>query len=387
MNESAPASLTPHTREKCVNARPGFFKALRGVWLFTWKSQLTWRKLPTGLLSLLALPVLIYITTFSTEAWARRFRWVGNPVVQLDSFSQRLGRSGVQLRPEQASAVLKIFADEYAQAEADWSQKRSDETGASRQRLVIREAHDRIRARAQNVLEGNQIGPFLAFEKLQMNRSLNRVRDPRWGRVDPFYRWLIDFYFFMILPLGCVRACGALVRDELQADTLGFLTTRPLSRARLLVIKYFTQTVWLQIIVLLETVLVFAAGNLREVPGLGPLFVIFLGAQFLAVAAWSALGTFFGLVTKRYMPLAIVYGLIVEMGIGRIPTNINTLSLMRHLKSILANNPALQHVYEWTLGGSAFSAGALVLATGIFLTLAALLFTFKEYQHTVEMQN
>ena len=94
MNETAPASLTSVAREKLVNARPGFFKALRGVWLFTWKSQLTWRKLPTGLLNLLALPVLIYITTFSTETWARRFHWVGNPVVQLDSFTQRLGRSG-----------------------------------------------------------------------------------------------------------------------------------------------------------------------------------------------------------------------------------------------------------------------------------------------------
>lgn len=387
MNQPMPIFEPPPAREKTIEGRPTFFRALRGVWLFTWKSQLTWRKLLPGLFSLLGVPVLIYITTFSTETWARRFHWVGNPVVQLDSFPQRLGRSGVELRPDQGTALLRIFAEEYGQAEADWSQKQTDETGASRQRLVIRAAHEKIRARARSLLDGNQIGPFLSFEKMQMDRSLNRVRDPRWGRVDPFYRWLIDFYFFMILPLGCVRACGALVRDELQADTLGFLTTRPLSRARLLVIKYITQTFWLQIIVLIETLLVFAAGNLRDVPGLGPLLLIFLGAQFLAVAAWSALGTFFGLVTKRYMPMAIVYGLIVEMGIGRIPTNINTLSLMRHLKSILANNPALQHVYEWTLGGAAFSAGALVLATGIFLTLAALLFTFKEYHHTVEMQN
>ena len=387
MNETLPIPPAPVAREKKVEARPGFLKALRGVWTFTWKSQLTWRKVPVGLISLLALPVLIYITTFSKETWGSRFRWVGNPVEQTDALRQRFDRAGVRLRPEQENALRQFFAEEYARAEADWNQNKVDDTGASRQRVVIREAHDRIRARARDILEGKQNDTFGSFERGQMGRSLNRVRDPRWGRVDPFYRWLIDFYFFMILPLGCVRACGALIRDELQADTLGFLTTRPLTRARLLIIKYLTQMAWLEIIVLLETTLVFCAAGLREVPDLGSLFALFLAAQFLAVAAWCALGTFFGLVTKRYMPLAIVYGLVVEMGIGRIPTNINTLSLMRHLKTILGNNSALQHVYDWTLGGTAFSAGALVLATGIFVTLAALLFTFKEYQHTVEMQN
>jgi hypothetical protein len=93
-----------------------------------------------------------------------------------------------------------------------------------------------------------------------------------------------------------------------------------------------------------------------------------------------------GQVTKRYMALAMVYGLIVEMGIGSIPTNINTLSLMRHLKTLLAHNAALQNIYEWSVNRIPVSMGALALATGIFLSLAMLLFTFKEYHHTVEMQ-
>ena len=100
----------------------------------------------------------------------------------------------------------------------------------------------------------------------------------------------MDFYFFVILPLGCVRASGALIRDELQADTLGFLTTRPLSRARLLAAKYLSQTAWLQIVFLIETLLLFAAGLLRHIPAIGALMPLFLAAQLLAVPAWSALG-------------------------------------------------------------------------------------------------
>jgi hypothetical protein len=106
----------------------------------------------------------------------------------------------------------------------------------------------------------------------------------------------------------------------------------------------------------------------------------------LAVPAWSALGVFLGQLTKRYMPLALIYGLIVEMGIGRIPTNINTLSLMRHLKTLLAHDSGLQSIYEWPAQGVPLAIGALLFAAALFLTVAALLFTFKEYHHTAEMQ-
>jgi len=172
----------------------------------------------------------------------------------------------------------------------------------------------------------------------------------------------------------------------LQADKLGFLVTRPLSRARLVLLKYLAQTAWVQILLLVETVLLFVAGGLREIPALGSLLALFLGVQFLAVLAWSSLGIFLGQVTKRYMALALLYGLIVEMGIGRIPTNINALSLTTHLKTLLSQNAAVQSVYDWTSKGLPLSVSALVVATGIFLTLAALLFTFIEYHHTVEMQ-
>jgi hypothetical protein len=127
------------------------------------------------------------------------------------------------------------------------------------------------------------------------------------------------------------------------------------------------------------------AGALREIPALGSLLPLFLAAQFLAVPAWSALGLLLGQITKRYLPLAVVYGLIVELGIGDIPTNINTLSLLRHLKTLLSCNPALQSIYQWTGKGVLFSESALLLAAALFLTLAAILFTFREYHAAAEM--
>jgi len=364
---------------------PTFLAGLRGIWLFTWKPQLAWRKLPLLVLGLLAVPALVYLTTPSLRSATVPRSFLGNSAEREREFTRLLSRRGPSLQPEQEAQLVQIFNEEFARAERPVGEAQFTEAAASRQREAIKACYDRIHVRAQTVLNEAQFDRFQRFEKTAVQRSQNGVR-PTWGRTEAFYRWLIDFYFFVLLPLHCVKSCGGLIRDELQADTLGFLVTRPLSRARLLVLKYLTQTAWLQILLLVETLLLFIVGGLRQIPALGALLPLFLASQFLAVLAWSALGVFLGQVSKRYMALALLYGFIVEMGIGRIPTNINSLSLMRHLKTLLSPNPALQSLYDWTSKGFALSIGALTLATVLFVAFAALLFTFKEYHHTAEMQ-
>jgi hypothetical protein len=366
--------------------QPSFSRAFHGIWLFTWRSQLAWRRLPQRILILLALPLLVYVTTTSSQAWSRRHASLGNAAERLDVLSRYLARSGVPLRREQREAILPIFQEEFARAESEAGGSPNEETGADRQTRQLQDCYDRISNRVRAVLDERQFAGFEDFRRRQILRSQNRSDEPAWSWTEAFYRWLIDLYFFILLPLSCVRASGALIRDELQSDTLGFLTTRPLSRAGLLAAKYLAQTVWLQLLFLVETALLFAAGELRQIPALGALLPLFLAVQLLAVFAWSALGALLGLVTRRYLALALLYGLIVELGIGRIPTNINTLSLMRHLKTLLAHNPALLGIYHWPGTGVALPVGALLLAVGLFLGTAMALFTLVEYHHSVEMQ-
>jgi hypothetical protein len=387
MIESLPTTSQPAARERGVELRPSFFSALRGVWLFTWRSQLTLQRLPLGIFALLVLPGLVYLTTASFQRWSRHQGLsASNPAIVISDLSKSLARSGNELRTEQRSALLRMLGEEFAHLEQTMNQSTAAEVSVDEQADQIKACHERVLSRAQTILDENQFLKFEAVEKHRLKSSLANAKMPRWGRTGPFYHWLIDFYFFVLLPLGCARSCGAIIREELQADTLSFLTTRPVSRARLLVVKYLSQTAWLQIIVLIETLLLFAVGGLREVTSLGLLVPLFLGTQFLAVLAWCALGTLFGLITKRYMAIALLYGMIVEMGIGRIPTNINTLSLMRHLKILLSHNPALQSIYDWPTKGTVVSLAALLFASALFVTLAALLFTFKEYHHTSEIQ-
>jgi len=368
-----------------VEIRPSWQGALRGIWLFTWRSQLVWRRLPVQLLMLVILPVLVFLTVPSPRAWSERHARLINADQQTIKFAARLARSKLKLSDDQLRQLLEIFKDESSRLDRSASETLSSEAEVESQRTQLKESYERIKTRAQFILDEKQFAEFRKLADREATLAQGRVV-PTWGRTEPFYHWLLDLYFFVVLPLSCVRSSGGLIRDELQADTLGFLVTRPLSRARLVVLKYLTQMAWLQMVLLLETVLLFATGALSQIPELWSLLPLFLAAQVLAVPAWSGLGVLLGQLTKRYLPMALLYGLIVEMGIGLIPTNINTLSLIWHLKGLLAHNSGLQSIYAWTITGVPACIGALLLAAILFVAAAAILFTIREYHHTAEMQ-
>ena len=375
----------PIAAAKHVTQQSTFVRCLRGIWLFTWKTQLTWKRVPLALVSLLVLPVLVYLTT-SPRVWERRQPLFGNPNQQFSYFSRDLARAGLPLKPEQFERLRQIFREEFQRIQAEWNEAQNSGTVDNLEIDLVKSEYNRILPRARGVLDDRQSVEFQAIGGRYLQMLQERASQPVWSRRSAFYHWLIDFYFFIVLPLNCVRLSGALIRDELQADTLGFLLTRPLSRAKLVAAKYLSQTAWLQIVLLLETLLLFAVGGLRQIEAIGHLLPLFLATQFLAVFAWSALGLFLGLLTNRYIAMALVYGAIVEMGIGNIPTNINTLSVMRHLKSLLVRNDVVQSIFDWSSRAVPYSVAALLLAAGVFLSLAAVMFTLFEYHHAGEMQ-
>jgi hypothetical protein len=369
---------------------PTFWNALKAVWLLTWKSQWTVSRLPARAGSLLVLPALVLLTVASPERWSQRLSFFGNTDAQVDSFSKLLVRKEIPMEAAQKTSFRQILNEEYAQAQNSWNEEPNETPDSRKQRLQqqLDACGERILRRAQAVLDAGQMDEFRNWEKRNRASTLTRLSaiQAPWGRATPFFHWLIDFYFFIILPLVCVRACGGLVRDDLQNDTLSFLITRPVSRARLLIVKYIAQVLWLEGLLLAETLLLFAAGTMRQIPELGGLLPLFVCVQFLAVPAWSALGALLGQLTTRYMATALIYGGVVEMGIGRIPTNINTLSLLRHIETLLSKNETLQNVFNWDDGSTVTAVAALLLAPVVFAGVAALLFSFVEYHASAEMQ-
>ena len=192
--------------------------------------------------------------------------------------------------------------------------------------------------------------------------------------------WVVGFYLQFLMPLACLNVCGSMIRAEVQANTLSFLCTRPLKRHSLFLLQYICHVGWLQLVFLLGTVGLFALGALKGVEGLGKLLPLMIITQVLAVFAWSALSALLGLLHQRFVVIGILYWLIVEVGMGMVETsNINQLSILRHLHTVWGQNEMVREVFRWTAEGPISSGMMLGTGTIFFLALGAALFTYREY--------
>ncbi|MBM3881713.1 MAG: hypothetical protein FJ387_18645 [Verrucomicrobia bacterium] len=217
------------------------------------------------------------------------------------------------------------------------------------------------------------LGLFLA------NPLLAWLSIPREGG-EAYLDYVGHLYLELLVPLLCLVVGGALIRDEVQDETLGFLVTRPVTRGRLFLGKYLCTLVWLELVVGVNTALVTGVGWVLAVPLAVPVSGWLLGTGALAVLVYSALGALFGLMTHRYVVLGLIYGFLVEIGIGHIPTNINSLSMMRHTHTLFAQAAAVQSQFDWSPAQPGKAALFMILATVLALGAGAVLMTLKEFQ-------
>ena len=202
---------------------------------------------------------------------------------------------------------------------------------------------------------------------------------------NAFYMFTVDFYILLVLPITCLTVFGGMVRDDLQEDTVCFLLTRPMKRWQFFLTKYLSHLAWTQITTAL-TLLAFAlAGTLRGVDNVPSLIFALLMIQIPAIVVYGAISSLMGLTTKKYLVFGIIYGFVVEFGIGQIPTNINTLAMTNHLKSLLAKYPPLSEHLGVEPGSSLTAAAAIAAVTIVFLVISSVLFTMREYNHSDEM--
>jgi ABC-type transport system involved in multi-copper enzyme maturation permease subunit len=219
------------------------------------------------------------------------------------------------------------------------------------------------------------VSPVLAFLSLQT------------GELDPrpdWLEWVTRVHFGLVIPLWCLIAFGSFVRDEVQAGTIGFLLTRPLTRPRFLLVRWLCTLAAVQVPLALNTILLGATAVLLQIPKAFLLTVLLLGAQLLVVPAYGAIATFVGLLTRKYLLLGLVYGFVVEIGIGQIPTNINTLSVARHFRTLLELSDQITRSVAWSARDLGQSAGMLLLLALVYLAAGTLWFNFREYSQSEE---
>ena len=192
------------------------------------------------------------------------------------------------------------------------------------------------------------------------------------GDFDRYAGWLVQPYLTILLPIFAFMSGANAMREDMKSGTVDYILTRPVPRLWFVLGRFAVHVAGMQVVYLAVFAVLAGVGVFRQVPDLGAILAPLLLAQIMAVVAFQALGFFCGSLTSRYLVVGIVYAGIVENGLGRIPLQINRLSILHHLRSLA---PSLGEPAPDRL----LALGFLVLITAVLVTASAALFTIKEF--------
>lgn len=196
-------------------------------------------------------------------------------------------------------------------------------------------------------------------------------------RHGSYAAWVVNFYLTFLVPLvTMIQAAGA-IRDDFKSGTVDYVLTRPVRRPVFIVCHYLANLVFMQIDFLLFAIVVLGAGLVHGVSGLDSIALPVLGGQILLVAAFSGLGLVCGVFTSRPVLVGLGYGLLVEIGVGRIPTQLSKLSMTQQVREML--QPAVPTLSVGASAHPALTIALLLAYSAITVALAAAWFSRREF--------
>ena len=185
---------------------------------------------------------------------------------------------------------------------------------------------------------------------------------------DELVNWIERFMLMTFIPIVAFEAGAKAVREDLKPGAVDYVITRPLPRWLYVVFKYVAQLAMrLTKATLGFFVIVALVKSLGvEVDSIG----LWWGGLASGVAAFIALGFMMGALTSRYLIQGLFYAGLIEGALGNIPIQLNKLSILRHLRELLGINGE---------AAVASSLGFLILIAAVLVSVAAGLFSMKEF--------
>lgn len=319
--------------EKTIHLKPGWIASFSGLATLTFSEKFSAGKLLQLGILILILPTLLFII-------------LSSPLVNFEKDTKRSALNKIQEqinnKSNGQSSFESFFAPENAEPTPD------------------------------EIMLQKKLDAEVAFDSQLSGRQRSKSQF--------FFYFAYQFYLLLGLPLICVILSGGISRDDIRNDTLPFFLCRPITRFQFMTIRLIIQTIWLEILLGIQTGLILLAGIVTQTPWISETIPYVYLAQILSIPTWCAIGIFMGLINKNYLIISIIYGVIVEIGIASIPSNIKLISMITHIKSILGQTQltlALRPDWDIPLN---FAPSTIPLVAGfiLFTTLAALTFHFKE---------
>lgn len=191
-----------------------------------------------------------------------------------------------------------------------------------------------------------------------------------YGAPQGFIHWLNQIFLMLSVPLVSFDAGARAIREDLKPGAVDYIITRPLPRWAYALFKYISQ--WLVIMAMASVGLVVMLTIASSLGVQLHSFSLYFGVMTAGVSAFVALGFLMGSITSRYLLLGLLYAGLVEAAVGNIPTQLNNLSILRHLWAVL-DGPSQG------LGTPSSELGVVfVIAVGL-LAAAILIFSRKEF--------
>jgi ABC-type transport system involved in multi-copper enzyme maturation permease subunit len=212
--------------------------------------------------------------------------------------------------------------------------------------------------------------------------TLANVRGP--SAANHFYGWTAGFYLTFLVPILAFISAGGALREEFKAATVDYVFTRPVPRPAFLLFRFLSHVACAQLDFLLPFAVLWWTGVARHVDGLGAALPLLFFAQVLAIVAFGALGFLCAALTSRYVIVGLVYGAVIELGVGQIPTQISRFSMIHQLRAMLQSRlPHGQADWADTVfvaaHGPALTAGILLVFAAVALGAAAAIFSWREF--------
>lgn len=199
-----------------------------------------------------------------------------------------------------------------------------------------------------------------------------------------FQAFMVPLLLQIVLIFVTVVNANALIREEIEDQTLVYFLTRPISKPMISTFKYLGSLAAGLILLVPPVVLAYAITQLYTGDPFGSdLDVLrgFVGATALGIAAYGAFFAFLSVLVRRPLFVGLLFGFLWESIVGSIPGDVPKLSIIHYLRSVLKGVIAVgpNTTYPTDIS-SGVAAGILIAFTVAILLVTALIFQEMEFR-------
>lgn len=213
----------------------------------------------------------------------------------------------------------------------------------------------------------------LAWVPLLLTASLALARVASFD-ILLFQSLMVPLFLEVVLIFVTLVNATALIREEIDDNTLPYLLTRPISKPEIAVSKYAGFLVAVLILLLPPVALAYGVTEAYAGAGLSAdldVLAGFLAVTALGAAAYGSLFFLISVLLRKPLFVGLLFGFVWESVVGSLPGSVPKLSLIYYLRSILKGTISVGPSSGFPTDVSASLAAVVLVGFSVVMLVAA----------------